>query len=131
MISETAIRRTAWTHASAATARACLSAIFLISGAGKLLSPTATIAEIASAGLPLPSVSFVIAAAIELLCGAALLAGFRVRWAAGVLAAFTVITAVVFHLAFADPNQLNHFLKNIAMCGGLLHVASVGKGSSP
>jgi putative oxidoreductase len=59
-----------------------------------------------------------------LLCGVALLAGFRVRWAASILASFTVAT--VFHSNFADPNQFTHFLKNVAMTGGLLYVIVPG-----
>lgn len=110
-----------WTHAATLAGRACLSAIFLISGLGKLMAPEATVAGIASVGLPFPDLGLALAVGIELLCGAALLVGFRVRWAASILAAFTVVTAIFFHSSFADPNQFTHFLKNVAITGGLLH----------
>jgi putative oxidoreductase len=45
---------------------------------------------------------------------------------AGVLAAFTVAAALIFHRALGDPNQSVHFLKNLAIAGGLLHVAAAG-----
>ena len=83
-----------WTYAATLVARLCLSAVFLISGLGKLLSPAATIAEIAAVGLPLPELGLALAAGIELLGGTALLAGFKVSWAAGILAAFSVATAI-------------------------------------
>jgi putative oxidoreductase len=42
---------------------------------------------------------------------------------------FTLATAVFFHNNFADQNQMIHFLKNIAIAGGLLQVATFGAGS--
>jgi hypothetical protein len=39
-----------WTHAAMLIARLCMSAIFLLSGVGKLMAPVATIAEIESVG---------------------------------------------------------------------------------
>lgn len=116
-----------WTRPTRLVARLCLSAIFLISGVEKLMAPAATVAEIQSAGLPFPELAFVVAASIELLCGSALAAGFRVRSTASILAAFTVVTALFFHSSFGDPNQLTHFLKNVAMAGGLLYVVAIGE----
>ncbi|NYT77172.1 hypothetical protein H0A71_09235 [Alcaligenaceae bacterium] len=48
--------------------------------------------------------------------------------AATQLAMFIVVTAFVFYVQFADPNQMTHFLKNIAIAGGLLQVAVYGAG---
>jgi len=45
------------------------------------------------------------------------------------MAAFTLVTALVFHSQFADQNQLIHFLKNVAIAGGLLQVAAFGAGA--
>jgi putative oxidoreductase len=115
-----------WANTTAIVGRICLSAIFLFSGVGKVVAPAATIDAIASAGLPLPSLGYALAIAIELLGGAALLVGYKLRWTAGILAAFTLATAVIFHSAFADPNQLTHFLKNIAITGGFLYVMASG-----
>jgi putative oxidoreductase len=111
-------------------ARVCLSSIFLISGIGKLLSPAPTVAEIAAVGLPLPWIAYVAAVAIELLCGIALVAGFALRWAAGILAAFTMIAGLIFHAAIGDPNQFTHLLKNVTITGGLLHVIALGNVST-
>jgi putative oxidoreductase len=107
--------------------RLCLASIFLISGVRKLLAPGATVADIETAGLPVPWVAFAMAAGIELLCGLALVAGYRLQWSAALLAAFTMVAGLVFHQAVADENQLTHLLKNIAITGGLVHViASTG-----
>jgi putative oxidoreductase len=120
-----------WTRPTLLVGRVCLSAIFLISGVAKLMYPEATVAQIEAAGLPFPEFGRAIAIAVELLGGGALLAGFRTRWAASILAAFTFATALLFHSSFVDPNQFTHFLKNVAMTGGLLYVAVLGSGTRP
>lgn len=111
-----------------AAGRLLMSAIFLVSGAGKLAAPSATLATIAAAGLPLPEVSYAAATAVEILGGLLLVAGYRTRAVALVLALFSVATALTFHTAFADQNQVIHFLKNLAMAGGLLQVTAFGAG---
>ena len=108
--------------------RILISAIFLISGIGKIAAPAATIGYIASAGLPLPEVGYAIAVFIEIAGGIALLAGYHTRLAAAVLAAFSLVAALGFHNHLADQNQFIHFLKNLAMCGGLLQVVAFGAG---
>lgn len=131
---ETRISKSAWLadadlpSAAALAGRVCLTGIFLISGIGKLLAPYATLAFITSAGLPLPRLGLIIAVCIELIGSASLLAGYRVRWAAGVLAVYCIVTAIAFHAHFADQNQLEHFWKNVAIAGGLLNVAALGSG---
>ena len=130
MVSNSTTVKLDWTYTTTLVGRLCLSAIFLISGVGKLTAPATTIAEIESIGLPFPSLGLALAVGIELICGGALLAGFKVRWAASILAAFTVVTAIFFHSAFADPNQFTHFLKNVAIAGGLLYVVVLGNDSA-
>lgn len=108
--------------------RLLMAAIFLISGAGKLLAPAGTIGYIASVGIPLPELAYAGALAMELGGALLLAAGYRTRWVAAALALFSVISAVIFHNALGDQNQLFHFLKNLAMAGGLLQVVAFGAG---
>jgi putative oxidoreductase len=108
--------------------RILLSVIFVLSGLSKLAAPAATIGYIESAGLPFPPIGLAIAAFIEIVGGLALIAGYRTRVAAAVLAVFTVATALAFHNNFADQNQFVHFFKNISMAGGLLQVVAFGAG---
>ena len=115
--------------AVAAAARVLLAALFIVSGIQKLFVPAMIQGYIASAGLPLPSLVYVITIVIEVGAGALLLVGFRTRLMAWVLAAFTVAAALIFHRALGDPNQFVHFLKNLAIAGGLVHIAAVGAGA--
>lgn len=121
-------RLPAYSNSIALVGRVLLAAIFVLSGVGKVADPGATIAYIAAAGLPLALVAFVGAVLIELGGGIALILGYRTRVAASALAVFSVMAALAFHSALADQNQLIHFLKNIAMAGGLLQVVAFGGG---
>jgi len=109
--------------------RILLASIFILSGLSKLAAPAATQGYIASAGLPAPLLAYIAAIVVEAGGGLLLLVGYRTRLAAGVLAAFTLVAAVVFHHAFGDQNQFIHFFKNLAMVGGLLQVVAFGAGS--
>ncbi|WP_342251167.1 DoxX family protein [Sphingomonas sp. OTU376] len=108
--------------------RLLMAVLFLVSGTGKLSAPDATIAFIASVGLPFPTLGLLIALAVELGCATALVLGYRTRIMAGVLAAFCFATAVFFHMHFGDQNQFIHFFKNVTMAGGFLQIVAFGAG---
>jgi putative oxidoreductase len=108
--------------------RILLAAIFVMSGVGKVAAPAATLAYMNAAGLPFAPLGLAGAALIELGGGVALILGYRTRAVATILAIFAIVTALIFHSNFADQNQLIHFLKNVAMAGGLLQVAAFGGG---
>jgi putative oxidoreductase len=98
--------------------RIFLAAIFLISGIGKTGDISGTAAYLASAGLPTslawPSAIFEIVAAL------AIVFGFLTRLFAFLLAAFCLLTALLFHTDFGDPMQAANFWKNVALAGGFL-----------
>lgn len=112
----------------AAVGRFLLAALFLISGLSKLGAAAATTGYIASAGLPLPSVVYAITLLVEIGGGLLLLVGFQAKPVAVVLALFSIGAATLFHNNFADQNQAIHFVKNLAIAGGLLQVAVAGAG---
>ena len=109
--------------------RLLLAAMFILSGFGKLGDPSGTIGYIASAGLPLPPVAYAVALAVEIGAGILLVLGYRARWVALILAAFTLASAIGFHTDFADQNQMIHFMKNLAITGGFLQIAAFGAGA--
>ena len=112
----------------AAFGRVLIAAIFLISGFGKIAAPAMTQGYIASAGLPMPVLAYAIAVVVEMGGGILLVLGYRVRLVASIMAVFTMAAALGFHHNFADQNQMIHFLKNVAITGGLLQVAAFGAG---
>lgn len=109
--------------------RLLIAILFLLSGLSKIAAPAAIIGYIGSVGLPAPQLGYAIALIVEIGGGLLLLVGFQTRIVALVLAVFTVAAALAFHHDFADQNQMIHFLKNIAITGGLIQVASFGAGS--
>ncbi len=108
--------------------RILLGIIFILSGVSKLGDPVGTQAYIASVGLPLPLLGYIVAVVTEIAGGVMLLVGYRARLAAVALAIFTVAAAVFFHHAFGDRNQFIHFMKDLAITGGLLQVVGFGAG---
>ena len=99
-----------------------LSAIFIISGLQKITGYAATQGYMESVGVPGMLLPLVIA--VEVLGGLAVLVGFKTKWAALALAAFSVLSAFIFHMDFSDQMQAISFWKNIAMAGGFLILAS-------
>ncbi|MGX5850786.1 DoxX family protein [Mesorhizobium sp. PL10] len=109
--------------------RILLAAIFLLSGFGKLTAIAGTAGYFGSLGLPLPTVTAIVVGLIELVGGLAILVGFQTRIVAWVLAIFTVATGLVAHMNWADQMQMINFLKNLAITGGFLVLASSGAGA--
>lgn len=108
--------------------RVLIGVLFLMSGLSKIADPAVTQGYIAAAGLPAPDLSYIGAVVVEVLGSLLLIFGLRVRAVAVGLAAFAFATAVFFHKNFADQNQMIHFMKNVAIAGGLLQVAAFGGG---
>lgn len=113
--------------------RLLLAFLFLPAGLSKIGGFAGTVGYIASKGLPLPSVSAVIAIVLEVGGGLALVAGFGTRWAALALAGFTLVASFLFHNFWALPAdqvmmQQLMFFKNVAVVGGLLVLAAYGAG---
>ena len=113
--------------------RILLALIFIMSGFGKVTGFQGTVGYIASKGLPLPQVAAAIAIVAELGGGILLAIGYKARWAALALAVFTLAAAVLFHNFWAADaaqamNQQIHFMKNLAITGGMLMVFAFGPG---
>jgi len=106
--------------------RVFLSALFLLSGLGKLGAYTATAGYMASQGVPGWLLPLVIAT--EIGGGLAIALGWKTRMVAFLLAGFTLVSALIFHTHFADQNQMINFWKNVAIAGGFLQLVVHGAG---
>lgn len=114
-------------------ARTLLGAIFVWAGYGKIIGFAGTVGYIGSKGLPLPEILAVAAIVLELGSGLLLITGIYARWAALSLAFVCLFTAVLFHDFWSVPSeqvrgQMIHFLKNLAILGGMMMVALHGSG---
>lgn len=113
--------------------RIAMAAVFLVAGIRKILIWGGQVAYFTKLGFPAPEVFTVIAIVIEIGGAAALILGWRTRWTAWLLIVFVAIATLMAHRfwefdAAQMANQMNHFLKNLAIIGGLLYVAAFGPG---
>jgi len=121
-------------HSAMLVGRILLSLVFLIAGYRKLMGVAASAGYFAKLGFPMPEVMVWVAIAIELGGAILLIIGWKTRWVAWLLALFTLIAAFAAHRfwevdAAQYANQMNHFLKNLAIVGGFIFVAAVGPGA--
>src|SRR5262245_33738598 len=119
--------------ALALAGRVLLSAIFLMAGAAKFANYAGTAEMMAKHGMPAVPFFLVSAALVELAGGLAVLVGYKARLGALALALFLIPTTLVFHNFWAvegkeAQEQMQHFMKNVAIMGGLLMVAAQGPG---
>jgi putative oxidoreductase len=110
--------------------RALAGVLFVVSGIGKVLGFAGVAAWMNGAGIPAAGLLLVVTILLEIGGGLALVTGFQARVAALALALFLVPVTLIFHgFWHADAaefqNQLNHFLKNVAILGAMLTIASV------
>ncbi len=110
-------------------ARICLCIIFINSGIGKISGFTSTAEMMANKGLPIAEVLLVFTIAFQLFGGFSLLFGYKVKLGSLLLILFLIPATLVFHNPLADPGQLNAFLKNLGLIGGLLMVIYAGAGA--
>ena len=110
--------------------RALAGVLFVVSGIGKVLGFAGVAAWMNAAGIPAAGLLLVLTILLEIGGGLALITGFQARFAALALAVFLVPVTLIFHGFWsADAaefqNQLNHFLKNVAILGAMLAVFSI------
>jgi len=113
--------------------RILLSAIFLMSAFGKIADWSGTTHHMEEKGMVATSFFLAGALALEALGGLSVLLGFFARWGAAALIVFVVAVTSVFHNFWVEDgparmNQMQHFMKNLALTGGLLMVAALGPG---
>ncbi len=109
--------------------RIFLALVFLGSALSQITEFAATEDYMAAQGMPAPGWFLVGAISLELFGGLCLVLGYRVRAAAVALIVFLVPATLIFHFDVANQEQMVHTMKNLAILGGLLVVASHGSGS--
>src|SRR5215210_2573027 len=99
--------------------RLLIAAIFLLSGLGKIADPIGTRYYMTAFGMPMVEQLLVAAIILELGGGMALLLGWKVRWAVLGLLLFLIPATLIFHSQLADRDQMQNFMKNLGLIGGL------------
>jgi putative oxidoreductase len=112
--------------------RVAISLIFFAAAYHKITHWDAAIYEMAAMGIGQAPIFLFLTCMIEFLGGLSLVLGFKTRWGAAVLALFLIPATIVFHNFWSyseSVDDLQLFLKNLAIFGGLLYVAVSGPGA--
>ena len=112
--------------------RLLISALFIVSGIWKITHFSTTAAYMVRLGMPVGEAAAVLSIIVELGGGILLAIGWRLKWMAWFLAVFVLIATGLAHRFWeVDParlfGEMNNFLKNLAIIGGLLILAARGK----
>ncbi len=107
--------------------RLLISIMFLMAGVSKISGYEGTQGYMEAMGVPGDLLPLVIA--VEILGAVAIIIGYQTRIAAFLLAGFSILSAIIFHLNFDDQMQSIMFMKNIAIAGGFLFLVANGAGS--
>ena len=107
--------------------RVLIAFMFVMSGLNKINNYGNTAGWMDAMGVPGSLLPFVIV--LEVLGGAAIMIGWQTRITAILFAAFSVMSAAIFHADFSDQNQMIHFMKNVSIAGGFLFLIVHGAGT--
>jgi putative oxidoreductase len=107
-----------------APVRLLMALLFLVSATTKVVETAGIPAYMRAYGVP--EVLIWPAAAWEYAAAALLALGLPTCPLSFLLAAWCVLTALIFHTKFSDLNQLMNFFKNMTMAGSFLMVVSSG-----
>ncbi len=114
---------------AALAGRILVALLFLQSGIEKFVYYKPTLGYMTKAGLPFPEFLLVVSAIIEIACALALIVGWKARGAALVLAIWMIPVTLIFHNPAAGQEAMIHFMKNVAITGGLLVLFASGPGA--
>mgnify|MGYP006443391495 FL=1 len=112
---------------AAPAGRVLIAFMFVMSGLNKINNYGNTAGWMDAMGVPGSLLPIVIV--LEVLGGAAIMIGWQTRIAAILFAAFSVMSAAIFHADFSDQNQMIHFMKNVSIAGGFLFLIVHGAGT--
>jgi len=113
--------------------RILLSAIFLMSGIGKIGGFAGTAGYMASKGIPMVDVLLAITIVIEIGAALMIIGGFKARLGATALFLWMIPVTFMFHNYWAMPAdqqmiQQIMFMKNLGLMGGMLYIMAFGSG---
>lgn len=105
--------------------RAFLVALFIIAGVGKVGAYAGTAAYMEANGIPGFLLPLVIVT--EIVGGALVLVGWHTRIVSFLMAGFTVLSLILFHVPISDQGQIVFFAE-LAAAGGFLLLVANGAG---
>lgn len=115
--------------------RILIGILFLVAGTMKAMNIAGTTGYMTKLGFPAPELMAYLSTLIELASGVLLIVGWQTRRVAWLLVVYVSIATGMAHRFWEyEPaqrvNQINHFLKNLALIGAMLYIVISGPGSA-
>jgi putative oxidoreductase len=114
--------------------RILVGLLFVVAGVRKIMFVAGTAGYFAKLGFPAAELMVWLSVIIEVGGGILLIVGWKTKWVSWLLLGFVAIATATAHRyweydATQYVGQLNNFLKNLAIIGGLLYIIVFGPGS--
>jgi putative oxidoreductase len=114
--------------------RILLGVLFLVAGVRQLMFYDGSVGYFGRLGFPVPVATTWLSIIVHVAGGLFLIIGWKTKLTSWLLLVLVVIATAMAHRfwqfdATQYANQLNHFLKNLAIVGGLLYVIAFGAGA--
>ncbi|NQZ87948.1 MAG: DoxX family protein [Saccharospirillaceae bacterium] len=114
--------------------RFLMGGYFIMPAISKLNNFSGTSAYMEQHNVPMVSVLLVVTIIIQLVCGSAIIAGFKGKQSAFILAGLTLVISLFMHdfwgmeEGIARSHELQNFFKNMGIMAGLLMITGLGTG---
>jgi putative oxidoreductase len=108
--------------------------MFIPAGISKITNFSGTLGYMTAHHVPLAELALILSIPIELGCAFLILVGWKARWSAGILFLWVIPVNLFMHNFWAVSDPTMHmltqilFVKDIAVMGALLLIASMGPG---
>mgnify|MGYP001582789949 CR=1 FL=1 len=110
--------------------RVLLGLLFLVPGLGKSMDPAGIIGMLGGLGFPIPALFGWILILSEILFGAALILGFKVKWTAWPLVIILAVATIMVHLpTLGTPMGPINVLFHLVGIAGLIVISTAGPGA--
>ena len=109
-------------HVFEVLGRVLLSSLFIIEGVNKFFNQEETIMYMEDYGVS--EIFFFPTVLLEIFIPILLIVGYKTRILGSIMCLFTLTVALIFHLDFDSQIQLIMLLKDLAIAGGFLLIAS-------
>jgi putative oxidoreductase len=114
----------AYSELALVAGRVLLALLFVTAAINKAVGPKPVLAHMEQEGVPKILLPLVVL--FELGAGLAIMFGWQIPIAAGLLAGFCLLTAIIFHRNFKERVERTMFMKDLALAGGLAVLAAAG-----
>jgi len=108
--------------------RLALGLLFIVPGIMKLMNPAMPAGMLEGMGFPAPVVFAWVLLLSELIFGAALIVGYKVKYAVWPLMLILVVATIIVHVPSTDPMKWINVLFHVVGIAGLLSLFNSGPG---